>query len=293
MKPLLEKHFIPEGASWTLTHRILHDGIPFEWHYHAEYELTLTLNSSGQRFIGNHVATYADGDLVLVGPNIPHTWKSNNRYDDTHPHEVVVLWFKNDWILGLIEILPELSAMRTLLRASERGVLFGTKTAEQIRSVMLELPSLNPPERLPVFLNILILISKDMTVSTLSSGISTDGERNLSLDKPTHNQLERVLEYLHAHYADAITVAHLSNLACLSPSALSRTFRRSTRMSLMQYVTRLRIGRACSLLIEGTMSIAQIADVVGYYNLSNFNKHFLAEKRLSPRAFQKRFRSAL
>ncbi len=62
MKLLFEKRIVPDGASWKLTHRILEKGIPFEWHYHPEFELTLTLNSTGHRFVGNHIEAYQDGD---------------------------------------------------------------------------------------------------------------------------------------------------------------------------------------------------------------------------------------
>src|SRR3546814_14055480 len=70
MKPIFEKVPVPDGASWRLFDRRL-DAIPFEWHYHPEFELTLTLNSRGQRHVGDHIDIYDDGDLVLLGPNLP------------------------------------------------------------------------------------------------------------------------------------------------------------------------------------------------------------------------------
>lgn len=74
MKPLLEHLPASPDASWSMFNRRLDDAIPFEWHHHPEFELTLTLNSRGQRFIGNHVAEYDHGDLVLIGPDLLHTW---------------------------------------------------------------------------------------------------------------------------------------------------------------------------------------------------------------------------
>ena len=83
---MFEKVTVPEGASWAMLNRRLDDGIPFQWHYHPEFELTLTLNSRGQRYIGDSIATYDDGDLVLLGPNLPHTWCSTERIDAARPH---------------------------------------------------------------------------------------------------------------------------------------------------------------------------------------------------------------
>jgi hypothetical protein len=66
---------------------------PFNLHYHPEFELTLTLNSIGERFIGDHVAHYGDGDLILVGPNLPHAWQSRTTVCPDQPHRAVVVWF--------------------------------------------------------------------------------------------------------------------------------------------------------------------------------------------------------
>ena len=97
MRPLFEKVTVPEGASWALLDRRLDDGIPFQWHYHPEFELTLTLNSRGQRYIGDSIASYDDGDLVLLGPNLPHTWYSAEKIDGAHPHHAIVMWFTEAW----------------------------------------------------------------------------------------------------------------------------------------------------------------------------------------------------
>ena len=80
-----------------LLHRRLDDGIPFLWHYHPEFELTLTLNSRGQRYIGDDIANYDDGDLVLLGPNLPHTWCSAEKIDAASPHIAIVMWFTESW----------------------------------------------------------------------------------------------------------------------------------------------------------------------------------------------------
>ena len=97
MKPFLEKINKPVDASWSMLNRRLQHGIPFQWHHHPEYELTLTLNSRGQRFIGDHVGDYDDGDLVLVGPNLPHTWFSQGKLVENEPHVALVVWFHPDW----------------------------------------------------------------------------------------------------------------------------------------------------------------------------------------------------
>ena len=96
MKPAYEHVEFGENCSVRVYHRRL-PRIPFEWHHHPEYELTLTLNSHGKRYIGDSVADYVDEDLVLVPPNLPHTWASNRSIDPASPQVAIVIWFGGDW----------------------------------------------------------------------------------------------------------------------------------------------------------------------------------------------------
>ena len=96
MRPRFEQVSVEVGQSWTLFDRRL-PAFPFNWHYHPEYELTLTLDSMGERFVGDHVASYGDGDLVLVGPNLPHAWQSRAALQPPQPHRALVAWFTREW----------------------------------------------------------------------------------------------------------------------------------------------------------------------------------------------------
>jgi hypothetical protein len=55
MRPFFETVTPEVGESWAFLDRRLPDGIPFEWHQHPEFELTLTLNSRGHRYVGGDV----------------------------------------------------------------------------------------------------------------------------------------------------------------------------------------------------------------------------------------------
>src|SRR5580658_10131926 len=103
----IEQYASSKDGSWTLFDRRL-PAIPFEWHYNREYELTLTLNSRGQRFVGDDMAPYGDGDLVLIGPKIPHTWCSSGDCGAGPVQQALVLWFSESFINSLIRPHVEL-----------------------------------------------------------------------------------------------------------------------------------------------------------------------------------------
>ncbi|GAM54100.1 transcriptional regulator, araC family [Vibrio ishigakensis] len=106
MKAQFEKVEYAQDSSWQLLIRRL-ESIPFEWHFHPEFELTLTLNSAGERYIGDTISEYGDYDLVLLGPNIPHTWQSRTSLDSGLEQRVYVLWFDMQWIQEVARLFPE------------------------------------------------------------------------------------------------------------------------------------------------------------------------------------------
>ena len=123
MKPAYERVEFGDNCSVRVYHRRL-PRIPFEWHHHPEYELTLTLNSHGKRYIGDSVADYVDEDLVLVPPNLPHTWASNRSIDPASPQVAIVIWFGGDWARRLSDVCPEYAPLRNLLRRAACGLAF-------------------------------------------------------------------------------------------------------------------------------------------------------------------------
>ena len=287
MKPFIENVARHEGESWAFLDRRLIDGIPFEWHCHPEYELTLTLNSLGHRYIGDDVDAYDDGDLVLIGPGIAHSWQSRAIVTEGEPHVALVAWFTHDWAERLIALLPEFRGLDRLIRRARRGVAFSAAVREAVRPLMLAIRDAGPTQRTVLLLSVLELLIADRHAVDLANHPAEDLV-NVTQDA----RLERVLNHLHRHFTATISLDALADMACVSTSALQRMFRRQARMTVVDYVIRLRIGRACSMLIHENSPIATIAAEVGYSNMALFNRHFLRLKGAAPRVFRATHRAA-
>jgi AraC-like DNA-binding protein len=283
MRPWFEQVVVASGASWTLFDRRL-PAFPFAWHYHPEYELTLTLNSVGERFVGDHVAHYGDGDLVLVGPNLPHAWQSRSALRADEPHRALVLWFTPEWARGLTDPYPELGSVRKLLADAARGLTFSAETAHVARTRILALVDAAPATRWLGLVEVLVLLAADGRRQPLALlGFTAD-------DAPRERaRLERVLEHIHDHYVETIALATLSELAAMSDSQLQRVFKRCTRLTVGEYVAQLRIGHACALLLESDRPIGHIAEAAGYSQPSYFTRQFRELKGMTPMAFRRRY----
>lgn len=283
LRPYFEKltHF-PDSSLSTLNRR-LDKNIPFAWHHHPEYELTLTLNSRGQRFIGDHVGEYEHGDLVLVGPNLPHTWASRAKIDQTNPHVALVIWFRQEWIDSFVGSSVELAPILRLFANAGPGLSFGPAVGLAMQESFEHMVLMEPANRLITTLGILIHLAELKNVVTLSSAA-------IPVTTESRSRIDRVLQYLHQAYSQPIRMGRLAELAALSESGLHRMFAKHTRTSVSAYLRRLRIGDACSRLSGTDLPIAQIAADVGYDSLANFNRQFRSLRGMTPRDYRASFR---
>ncbi|WP_432722198.1 AraC family transcriptional regulator [Jeongeupia wiesaeckerbachi] len=285
MRPQFEHIVVPAGQSWALLWREV-PTLPFAWHYHPEFELTLTVNARGQRFIADRIDDFDDGDLVLLGPELPHSWSAVEKLDPAQPMLAVVVWFRSEWVEGLARQFPEYAAVVELAAAACRGLVFGRETAVAVRPLLMSLHDKTPAQRLPLLLDVLLQLAADTGVETLTAMApppTADRQRE---------RLGRVLEHLHAQFASPIEVETLAEMAAMSVGAFHRFFKRHTQTTVTAYLTRLRIGYACQQLIQTDKAICVIADAAGYANLAHFNRQFRAAKGETPRDFRRRYRSS-
>lgn len=281
LRPRLERLQPLAGASWACRNRVLPEGIPFQWHHHPEYELTLTLNSRGHRFVGDHVGPYDDGDLVLVGPDLPHSWSSTDSPDPSLPQVALIIWFPPDWAAGPMGALPECALLCDLLRRGRQGLQFSASAAQRVAQRIAEIMSMPPDLGLLAVVGVLMQLARDDGARVLSSPQSV--QRAPGSDR---TRIDRVLDYIHRTHSEPLRIADLARIAALSPSGLHRLFRRHTGSTVSAYVSGLRIGAACALLAGTARPVAVIARDVGFASLANFNRQFKSRTGQTPRVWR-------
>ncbi|WP_108124155.1 helix-turn-helix domain-containing protein [Saccharospirillum mangrovi] len=273
----------PADASWRFFHRQL-DALPFEWHFHPEYELTLTINSAGKRYVGDHLGSYQSGDLVLIGPNLPHSWQSLQRPDPAAPHTAFVLWFSQDWVQRLSAGFAEYRALPALLNRARQGLAFDAATSTALRPAIEALVEAPPRQRLAGLLGILDQLLSAQGQTLASPSFAAEGP-----PPSDQQQLSAVLEQIHQRFAEPLSLAQLAARAHTSPATLSRFFRRHMKQSVHHYLTQVRLGHACADLIGSEQPIALIAERNGFSNLANFNRLFRKYRGETPSELRRRF----
>ena len=257
MRPKLERLPLSPDGSWSMLNRRLDDTIPFLWHHHPEFELTLTRNSRGQRFVGDHIGSYDDGDLVLIGPNLPHTWASREKLRAADPHVALVFWFSQPWIEKLAAASVELHPVRRLIDRAATGLAFGDGLGVTLAPDFEAIFALPPAPRLLRLVEILLRIAEAGHAAPLSTTTPRQVEGS-------RIRIDRVLQHLHQHYHQPVSMTELADIAALSVSGLHRMFRKHTQSTVSEYFIRLRIGEASSRLSGTQQPIHHIAEGVGY-----------------------------
>src|SRR5580658_3918475 len=228
-----------------------------------------------------HIGPYDSQDLVLVPSDMPHTWASTSAIDESSPHTAVVVWFTGTWVLRLADVCPEFSGLRKLLKRAATGLSFLQPAGARMESRLADLLSDSPRQRLETALDLLSELA-DVEATPLATQITARPEASIE-----SAQLTRVLNLLHKRFAEPIRVEDLCSVGNLSPRSLHRLFVRHVGENLSDYLGRLRIGRACMLLVETDRPISVIASEAGFSNLSNFNRRFLEARGMTPRDFRR------
>ncbi|GHD55215.1 AraC family transcriptional regulator [Jeongeupia chitinilytica] len=264
--------------------RVWYHGYPFRtvrWHYHPEYEIQLIAETSGKYFVGDFIGDFAPGNLVMTGPNLPHNWVSELPEGQTVERRGLIVQFPAEYISNGIAAFPELAHTQKLLAESQRGLVFCEHTAAAAKPIFEELLDAQGCRRIVLFLSLLDLLARCEHRQPLASeAYRADPGHYMS------STINQVLSYIGENLASDLPEADLAELAGQSVSAFSRYFRKHTGMSVVQCINRMRINRACELLASSEFTVTEICFLVGFNNVSNFNRHFLAQKSMSPSKFR-------
>lgn len=286
MKSILRK--VDTGYNYSFSVR--EDICPYfdtHWYYHPEVELTMMRRGSGMQFIGDNIDRFNSGDIVLLGSNLPHLWKSDEEYYQGDPSlqvEGVVIHFLEDfWGEKFLEI-PELRPVKELLEKAKRGIRITGKTRHILSGKMEEMLRSTGPNRVEYLISILTLIAVSREYEILSSvGFSNSGNHINS------ERIDRIYTYTFNNFHDEISVKKAAAAAHISPNYFCRYFKSQTNKTYWDFLLEVRIGYACKLLIENKMSVSEIGYACGFNNLSNFNRQFKAITRKSPLEYQKQY----
>jgi AraC-like DNA-binding protein len=284
MKPKLLK--VPKTPTHSFSVR--EDRDPFinnRWHYHAEVELIYFHQGSGTQFVGDHIKRFHSGDIILVGSNLPHYWRYDDAYfkgdKDMSVHSTVIHFSENFWGDPFLQ-LPETKPIKNLLDKARRGILVNAKEEGKIQEGVEKIRSSEGVGRIIALIECLSAFAGTADLHILSSiGFSHD------FSELENDRINAIYDYTFRHFPQKIYLEQVAAVAGLVPNSFCRYFKSRTGKTYTQFLTEIRVGHACKLLIDNRISIKQLCYESGFNNFTCFHKNFKFITGKSPQHYQK------
>jgi len=286
MKQALQKSPIPDSKLFII--RDLHEPhFDPNWHFHSEYQLFVVLEGTGTRFVGDHVKSFEEGDLVFCGPNLPHLWHSDPAYFDLanglHTRGIVI-YFQERFPGQDFIRKDETIRLRQLFERSRRGLEIYGNTAQRITGKMLQLLHREDLDSIILLLQIL----NEMLHSEEMRELSSTGYTNAMKEGDTEI-MKAVHSYLMDNFKRRISLSEVAAIASMTPTSFSRYFKLHANKTFSELLCEIRIGYACRLLIEEKMNVSQTCYESGFQTLSNFNRQFKTLMKRTPLEYKKEY----
>jgi AraC-like DNA-binding protein len=251
------------------------------WHYHPEMELTLFTAGNGQRFVGDHIAAFAPGDLVLLGGMLPHYWHADGR----------TAGLSLQWSLPpqhpLMEI-PESRPLGDLFQRARGGLRLTGITRERAAESIARLADRRGLVRFVRLLELLAMLAE----APASEAMPLASRSFVPPADATYQEaISRVLRHLVGNFRDEIRLEAVLRIARLSRPTFARQFKRHTGRCLSDFLIELRLQAACRELVDTSRSVLEIALDVGFTQVSFFNRVFRRTHGCSPSQFRSRDRT--
>jgi AraC-like DNA-binding protein/quercetin dioxygenase-like cupin family protein len=280
MRARLEQLSHRQNGQSFLCYRVSVPRAEFLWHYHPEYELTYIEKGKGKRLVGDSYENFEPGDLVLLGPLLPHTWVSEKGKNERC--EAIVIQFSSAFIDTVLQF-PEMAVIKKLLAASALGLHFKTVNEPSTIEAIQKMACCNGIEAFALFIKILHGLSQYKS-QALATGLFKPLKGN-----EDEQRINKVLMYVQNNFKKSLSLAKAANLVHLSQSAFCKFFKLASGKTFSGYLNEIRIAHACQLLTETDKPISEIAFASGFESLTYFNRVFLKVKSCRPSYYRKRF----
>lgn len=283
MKPFFQKLApLPEESIIFLDEEIPHFTVP--WHFHPEIEILFVVKSIGTRYIGDSVNNFCEGEICIIGENVPHWWKSDPSYlEDTNNlnTKALVIQFRKEIFNSNFINLPEMHQIKDLLERSQRGIQFTGHSRETFGKQIKKIFKLSGIRRITE----LILLLDSMATSTEFKVLTSIGYSKI-VNTYDFQRFNKIHEYIIRNFQKQIGLDEIADHVSMSSTAFCRYFKKRTGKTFFEFLNEFKIGHACKLLSEKNISVSRVCYESGFNNMSHFNEQFKKIVHRTPSQYQ-------
>lgn len=250
-----------------------------KFHQHEEIQVSLIVEGEGTLIVGDTINYYKTGDVLIIGRNLPHVFKSDLKKEKKS--HMLSLFFTEDAFGNGFFKLEELKELTPFFKRASQGCKISTPK-KNLSALFLKLEKSSKLSQFILLLEILKIVSKQ-PYKSLSSFIYEKKYSDIE-----GKRMRDVMEYTMYNFQKDITLDKIATVATMTKNAFCKYFKKRTNKTYFKFLNELKIENACKLILskEG-YTISEIAYKSGFNNISNFNRQFKSFKHVSPKAFKR------
>ena len=247
-------------------------------HQHEEIQISYIAKGEGTLIIGDTINNYKSGDILIIDGNLPHVFKS--EFIGYESHMMSLFFTKTSFGKDFFN-LSELNGLNSFFKRCKHGFKV-TSNQENIHAIFKTIAQQSQLSQFIGLLEILQLVSVS-SYASLSSFVY-----NKSYSDNEGKRMRDVIEYTMNNFKRDINLHAIAEVANMTKNAFCKYFKKRTNKTYIQFLNDIRIEHATKLLqTKGDLSIAEIAELSGFNNISNFNRQFKSVKNLKPSQIKK------
>jgi AraC-like DNA-binding protein len=282
MKPFYQKlESLPTQSVIFYDEEKPHFTVP--WHFHPEIEILFVVKSTGTSYVGDGIRRFTDGEISIIGENVPHWWKSDRKYIEsktTTGMKSLIIQFNKDIFTTNFINLPEMGAIKELLDKSQRGMQFLGKSRKNFGDQIVKIFELSGIRRITELILLL-----DMMAGTKEYKYHSSLGYSKSLNTFDFYRFNKIHEHIILNLTKPIKLEEVADIANICPTAFCRYFKKHTGKTFSSFLNEIRIGHACRMMLTDNITISRASMESGFNNLSHFNDQFKRVMEITPSAY--------
>lgn len=254
------------------------------WHYHDELELIYFRNGSGTQFVGDNISNFKNGDIVLVGSNLPHYWQYGKEVKDAAIEVYVVHFNKDFWGKDFLK-LPENLELAKVIEQSKQGIQIKESTNTYLIESIIKIIENQGTKKILSLIEVLLEIGKcNSSQRLVSLGFKANFQES------ERDRIQNIYNYTLTNYKEQINLETIAKIAKMSRTSFCKFFKLRTGKTYSVFLNEIRVGNACKMLIEKRMTVKEICFESGFQNFSSFHKCFKDVTGQTPLKYQSSYK---
>lgn len=243
-------------------------------HSQPGWELSYILKGRGIRTVGDTESPFAEGDMVLVIPEMPHCWKFEEAPGSGIRN--ITLTFGRDF-LDRVAALPGFGEVAERLNGMTASVEITGGTRSDIAGLLLQMQDEDRAGRTASALRILSMIGRGRDGTVAGRFRKSASAKEI---------VRKIQIYVICNSCRKLTLADAAMHAGMSRAGFCSFWKRETGETFMSFVTRHRLETACRLLKDPSLQVSDVCYESGFNDIPHFNRSFRRRFGVSPSAYR-------